>query len=297
MKTRAFTLIELLVVIAIIAILAAILFPVFAQAKLAAKRTVALSNAKQLALAELMYQNDYDDNLIKSYFGFPPSPCSNWSNNVYYSWRYGIQPYTKNSGILQDPSNQFEAQQYFETSYTDGNYLDNVYVSENYAVNDAVIGFANGWCADAQYCPPGMQTIDQLADPADTITMFPNRTQWNDLKFLFLSPVYDGGPPGWCDTPYNQSTGATLSPVCPAVGDGGINEVSNQVAWVFADGHAKAAPALWSLDTGNATFDYWCTQCYSLGQGAVNPLDGSNNPVTQQERINVAVNAYPEYKL
>lgn len=58
---RAFTLIELLVVIAIIAILAAILFPVFAQAKLAAKKAVDLSNLKQMDLAVDMYTNDYDD--------------------------------------------------------------------------------------------------------------------------------------------------------------------------------------------------------------------------------------------
>jgi len=58
---RAFTLIELLVVIAIIAILAAILFPVFAQAKLAAKKTASLSDVKQLSLAYVMYANDFDD--------------------------------------------------------------------------------------------------------------------------------------------------------------------------------------------------------------------------------------------
>jgi len=57
----AFTLIELLVVIAIIAILAAILFPVFAQAKLAAKKTVCMSNLKQIQLAIIMYEGDYDD--------------------------------------------------------------------------------------------------------------------------------------------------------------------------------------------------------------------------------------------
>ena len=58
---RAFTLIELLVVIAIIAILAAILFPVFAQAKEAAKKTQCVSNQKQLGLAFLQYANDFDD--------------------------------------------------------------------------------------------------------------------------------------------------------------------------------------------------------------------------------------------
>ena len=111
LKTKAFTLIELLVVIAIIAILAAILFPVFAQAKLAAKKTVALSNTKQIALAQYMYMNDYDDNLVKSYYGFPADPACAWStvSGVYYDWRYAIQPYTKNGGILADPTNLFSS--------------------------------------------------------------------------------------------------------------------------------------------------------------------------------------------
>lgn len=61
LKNRAFTLIELLVVIAIIAILAAILFPVFAQAKQAAKKSVSLSNVKQLSLGNVLYAGDYDD--------------------------------------------------------------------------------------------------------------------------------------------------------------------------------------------------------------------------------------------
>jgi len=73
---RAFTLIELLVVIAIIAILAAILFPVFAQAKLAAKKTQSLSNVKQLGLALQMYLGDSDDRYVAA---FNPGPTNgNW---------------------------------------------------------------------------------------------------------------------------------------------------------------------------------------------------------------------------
>src|SRR5713226_7836949 len=73
-QSAAFTLIELLVVIAIIAILAAILFPVFAQAKRAAKGTVALSGAKQLSLGQMMYCSDNDD-----YFSPTVAFDSNWA--------------------------------------------------------------------------------------------------------------------------------------------------------------------------------------------------------------------------
>src|ERR1700722_10670394 len=63
-RPRAFTLIELLVVIAIIAILAAILFPVFAQAREAARATACLSNSRQLGTGELMYSQDYDETIL-----------------------------------------------------------------------------------------------------------------------------------------------------------------------------------------------------------------------------------------
>lgn len=91
---KAFTLIELLVVIAIIAILAAILFPVFAQAKLAAKKTQSLSNLKQLALANIMYAGDNDDVLPRTMdtsTGFPET-ISWWAVNNY---QVALNPYIK----------------------------------------------------------------------------------------------------------------------------------------------------------------------------------------------------------
>lgn len=96
---NAFTLIELLVVIAIIAILAAILFPVFAQAKLAAKQTANLSNHKQLGLAAIMYTVDYDDY-------FPLEETFNPTDTLFGSqdpWQVVVQPYIKNWGIFQHP--------------------------------------------------------------------------------------------------------------------------------------------------------------------------------------------------
>jgi prepilin-type N-terminal cleavage/methylation domain-containing protein len=290
LKTRAFTLIELLVVIAIIAILAAILFPVFAQAKLAAKKTVALSNAKQVALAQYMYMNDYDDHLIKSYFGFPAEPCANWPN-MYYDWRHAIYPYTKNGQLLTDPTNPFSSPTYNQPSVSLNNVPTEFY-SSNYASNDAVIGFANGECASAQYCPDGQDTLDQLPDPANTITFTPNRTQWNDIKFDFISSVDSGGQPSWCVWTYNQTTGAQLSQACPAATQGGINSVNGTAAFVWCDGHAKAMNVMATLATNQANFDYW----YAYAGYTYNPLTGlTNDPVSQTQKLQVAQTAYPEY--
>lgn len=104
MNKRAFTLIELLVVIAIIAILAAILFPVFAQAKSAAKKANAISNTKQVTLSAIMYTTDYDDGILPRYnacgvAGLPNSPGA--TTNI---WPNLLQPYAKNEGVFVDPA-------------------------------------------------------------------------------------------------------------------------------------------------------------------------------------------------
>jgi prepilin-type N-terminal cleavage/methylation domain-containing protein/prepilin-type processing-associated H-X9-DG protein len=98
---KAFTLIELLVVIAIIAILAAILFPVFAQAKEAAKKTQDLSNQKNVATATFMYQSDVDDTFPRHVYGAPNRNLSGWDAPI--TWRDAIMPYVKNGNAKWGP--------------------------------------------------------------------------------------------------------------------------------------------------------------------------------------------------
>jgi len=92
MKNKAFTLIELLVVIAIIAILAAILFPVFAQAKAAAKRTAELSNVKNITMAMFLYAGDVDDTVPPTTQGVINEPMTQ------FTWKDAIYPYVKSGG-------------------------------------------------------------------------------------------------------------------------------------------------------------------------------------------------------
>jgi prepilin-type N-terminal cleavage/methylation domain-containing protein len=103
-KHRGFTLIELLVVIAIIAILAAILFPVFAQARESARTSVCLSNVKQLSLGAMMYVQDYDEEFWAWNWGFF---CNGGNNGKPRDssafWTMAIYPYVKNTGVYQCP--------------------------------------------------------------------------------------------------------------------------------------------------------------------------------------------------
>jgi prepilin-type N-terminal cleavage/methylation domain-containing protein len=104
---RGFTLIELLVVIAIIAILAAILFPVFARAREKARQASCQSNEKQIMLAIIMYASDYDGKITSCRMG----RCTGDSNTDrcgagtdYYTWEWAMNPYVKNAQLFVCPS-------------------------------------------------------------------------------------------------------------------------------------------------------------------------------------------------
>jgi prepilin-type N-terminal cleavage/methylation domain-containing protein/prepilin-type processing-associated H-X9-DG protein len=103
---RGFTLIELLVVIAIIAILAAILFPVFAQAREKARQVSCLSNLRQMSTAVAMYVQDYEAYPVYSY----PSPSNE-------RWHTILQPYVKNTGVFVCPSSAFQRYHFRNMGY------------------------------------------------------------------------------------------------------------------------------------------------------------------------------------
>jgi len=172
---KAFTLIELLVVIAIIAILAAILFPVFAQAKAAAKKTSSLSNIKQLGTALQIYGGDYDD----------VSPHT----KIYegYVFHARLMPYVKSKQMFADPASpakqgMLQRKQhdngfgFYMTPPDDGcigigtskygsgddnansHYFDDIYPASDYDVNIRQFGYDSRLCISARtsnYTQPG----------------------------------------------------------------------------------------------------------------------------------------------
>jgi prepilin-type N-terminal cleavage/methylation domain-containing protein/prepilin-type processing-associated H-X9-DG protein len=137
---KGFTLIELLVVIAIIAILAAILFPVFARARENARRSSCQSNVRQITLGIKQYLQDYDEKF--------PTAAVNAGGNP-YGWADAIQPYIKNEQVLQCPSDSTSA----SGTPTAGDYTDYFFnnnlsgigeSSLNYVSNTVLNGDATG---------------------------------------------------------------------------------------------------------------------------------------------------------
>jgi prepilin-type N-terminal cleavage/methylation domain-containing protein len=165
---RGFTLIELLVVIAIIAILAAILFPVFAQAKKSAKTTACISNLKQLELALIMYAGDNDDGMVI---------VDHWSDTLQTdqgsTWVTEVYPYVKNEDIYWDPARSIASTSQLTSAGV------NWYEAETLALNDD--GVSSYWSGgDCSTYPLGGtnyvegRNMGGQEDPADRAAIMPD---------------------------------------------------------------------------------------------------------------------------
>lgn len=184
-RQNGFTLIELLVVIAIIAILAAILFPVFAQAREKARGTSCLSNSKQIGLAVVMYVQDYDETY--------PIACPNdwW----YYIWTINVQPYIKNVQVFKCPSDSNSIQNVDQNgAATDMSwagpklsYAANGLIK--YVNNDnrmiGIIGMAQDWIKD------NTSSLAKVGRPAETIMIAekhdPDNVMWWGPRNMYYS--------------------------------------------------------------------------------------------------------------
>ncbi len=202
LRRRGFTLIELLVVIAIIAILAAILFPVFAKAREKARATSCLSNMKQIGLAALMYAQDYDE-MMPSDFMYAPHP------NLYW-WPDLLYPYTKNWQLAACPSADQAALWYPNPTGPHG-----------------VAPFAN-------YCIPdwlGGYKMARVADPAGTILFSESHPEGYEFWAVDHTDL----------NPTDQAWLAGVIVYAPPSGYASLvqkrhNDGSN---WTFQDGHSK----------------------------------------------------------
>jgi len=169
MRKRGFTLIELLVVIAIIAILAAILFPVFSRAREQARQTACLSNAKQIGTALMMYAQDWDESFPFWIAWCADGNCANGLSASWNSlfWTEQLLPYVKNKDVFKCPSDN-RTGGWRETCWAccHGRY-DNSLPRSSYGYNETMLNGGYMYWG----CSYGCNKLARLIAPAETVIL------------------------------------------------------------------------------------------------------------------------------
>jgi prepilin-type N-terminal cleavage/methylation domain-containing protein/prepilin-type processing-associated H-X9-DG protein len=257
-KQNAFTLIELLVVIAIIAILAAILFPVFAQAREKARQTSCLSNMKQILTSEMMYNQDYDEMLPR----IRQLPFT--ANGVKWAWgaQDALAPYVKNDQIWKCPSDSIQRDDCDASYGAPVSYSFTHYQKSNATdpTQDVTATFGlHGYYHTPQHAESvssESKVLAEIGSAADTISIFELWTTANytegyaywrwDVRNVRQLPV-------WPNT--LAFTWCSAKPGAARLSIGGHMGFAN---YGFVDGHTKALrqealmPRDWNIDAINA---------------------------------------------
>ena len=268
MRKKAFTLIELLVVIAIIAILAAILFPVFARAKEAAKKTVSIAQMRQLSAAVMMYASDYDDY-------FPPASMRSLDITAApIIWPTLLDPYVKNAEILVaagsdgEPSYTWATRRTQSVGYSDATGVDPYSTAVPGAALPGTEGFLNGvsYSSLEETARTGLFAVTPNGPKGDTTSKHrgyvfnpyngmdsPDGDYYKGLPMISdRNLVIESGDVNYPDSP-TLSAGALKPIYCRYFRD---DENNGSSPVIFADGHTKSYSAK-SLNTfGNVIWRF-----------------------------------------
>ena len=290
MKTRnGFTLIELLVVIAIIAILAAILFPVFAKVREKARQTACVSNMKQLGLAFMQYSQDNDEGMPMAFDpGFPGVGPGQGG------WAGAIFPYVKAKGAFACPSDG-------SRDIKDGN--GNIYGKISYAFNENLYVKGTAW--DEYFS--GRDSYGQTASytaPTNTVLLFEIEhfeptDNWTTPGLDSVSPDSVGAPGQWCKTtvesPYCSTVYATgavggyTNLTLTSKGEGRHTGTANYLA---ADGHVKSTMPS-SVSGGFSAQSPTTAEVHNPSPGSLNDYAAGTASMTQQAGNKVSLTFSP----
>ena len=264
MRRSGFTLIELLVVIAIIAILAAILFPVFAQAKVAAKKTACLSNVKQMGTALQIYLGDFDDSYPVGSYSYPSGYT--FSNTAY--WFFGLVLQSNSAAILDPTAGLLYP-------YQKSGAIENCPDGTNLTASSGGAPFT----IDTTKAPLGYDKnillVSSLATPTAGTVYGPFRvaTSWDDVSNSVL--LADAGFAPSTASPAGSSFNGLVLPKTLSTGLGtrcstmNMQARHNKVANVaMQDTHAKGFKILIPPDRTSGSTVYQCTSS-NLGTGAL----------------------------